>query len=192
MGKKILIVTGSPRRHGNTNLLAGWVADGVAGRGGDVRIVDAAQLHYKTSGCTSCMGCQESDLFRCIVRDEASEIVASIPEYDVLVLATPVYFFSFSTQIKMFIDRMYSLYKFKADRILSPADHLQFALIATSAGDYGSGLDVLEKSFSKIAGLSGKKPKTLLTPLCPVDVTETMMNDELKERAFRFGAALAE
>ncbi len=192
MGKRIIIVTGSPRRHGNTNLLAAWVASGAGERGAEVKIIDAAQLQYKIHGCTSCMGCQESESFRCIIKDEVSEIVASIPEYDALVLATPVYFFTYSAQLKAFIDRMYSLYKFKADKILTPTNKLQFALIATAAGDYGSGMDALEKCFNKVAGLSGKKPLTLLAPLCPVDVAETMMNQELKERAFRFGALLAE
>ncbi|MDD3118248.1 MAG: flavodoxin family protein [Victivallales bacterium] len=192
MGKKILIVTGSPRHHGNTNTLADGVAQGATDRGGKVKIVDAARLQSKTNGCTSCMGCQESEDFRCIIRDEVSEILATIPDYDVLVLATPVYFFNFSAQIKIFIDRMYSLYKFKEDKIITPTEKLHFAMIATAAGDYGSGLDSLEHTFNKIAGLSGRKPLTLLVPLCSVDVNETMADTELKEQAIRFGAQLAE
>ena len=146
MGKKILIVTGSPRKQGNTNTIAGWVADAAREAGAEVRLVNAATLKYKTGGCMACMGCQESEEYRCVIKDEASDIIASIPEYDVLVLASPVYFFSVTAQIKPFIDRMYCLTKFSDTSIQTALDHTEFGLIADGAGDMGSGLDLVEKN----------------------------------------------
>ena len=191
MARKIIIITGSPRKQGNTNTIAAWVAEGAGDAGAQVETVDAARLKYLTNGCTACMGCQQSEQYRCIVKDEASDLIASIPEYDVVVFASPVYFFSWSAQIKMFIDRMFSLFKFKAAKIDSALGKIEVALIATAGGDMGSGLDALEIAANKIAGFAGCRAKSLLVPNCTSDLSELLNNIELKEKALAFGAALA-
>jgi multimeric flavodoxin WrbA len=192
MGKKIMIVCGSPRKSGNTALLAEWVAEGAREVGADVEIVDAAHLKYKTNGCTACMGCQESEEYRCIIKDEASDLIASIPEKDILVFASPVYFFGLSAQTKLFMDRMYSLFKFRDGKLIHKLKDIELALIADAAGDLGSGLDITDATIKKLAGFLGRKHKSLLVPNTPQDPGETTTHQELREKAMDFGAGLAQ
>ncbi|NCC85756.1 MAG: flavodoxin family protein, partial [Clostridia bacterium] len=56
--------------------------------------------------------CQHGKEYRCVIDDGMTELVASVPEYDGVVLASPVYFFSMTSQAKAFLDRCYSLLKF--------------------------------------------------------------------------------
>jgi multimeric flavodoxin WrbA len=193
MAKKIMIVTGSPRKGGNTMTLAAWVAEGAREAGAEVEIVNAAALDYKTNGCTACNGCQESEKYGCIIKDEASPIIARIPEMDVLVLATPIYFMGFSAQIKLLLDRFYSLMK------INPEDHtfkhelgdMEWALIASGGGDEGSGLGLVEANMNAIAGFFQKKPKVLKVPFAPAAPGEIDTNLELKDKALDFGQGLS-
>ncbi|MCP3967240.1 MAG: flavodoxin family protein [Lentisphaerae bacterium] len=192
MERRILIITGSHRKTGNTALLAGWVADGARDYGAQVDLVDAAHLKYKSNGCTSCYGCQDSAEYRCIIKDEASDIIASMPEYDAVVFATPVYFFSLSAQIKLIMDRMYSLFKFKNNKFKNNLDKTNFAVIASAAGDMGSGLEMTGAIIQKLAGFIGKKHKSLLIPNAPMDPVRTATDLEIKEKAMDFGAELSQ
>jgi len=115
--KKMMILCGSPREKGNTVTVVRWVAAAAREGGADVEIVVADKLTYKAYGCTGCMSCQNSDTFRCVIGDDASEVIARIPEQDVLVFATPVYFMGFSAQLKLVIDRMFSLFKIHPESI---------------------------------------------------------------------------
>jgi multimeric flavodoxin WrbA len=192
MSKKVLILFGSPRKHGNTATICGWAADGIREQGSSVKVVDVARLNFKAAGCLSCYACQQSEDFRCIIRDEVSDLIASIPDYDMLVLATPVYFFGFSAQLKQLLDRMFSLYKFKDDEIIHPLHKLQFGLISCCGGDTGSGLDLVDATVRKIAGLTGKKHQSLLIPFAPHDPATLNDNLEIKEKAVAFGASLVQ
>jgi hypothetical protein len=190
MGKKVLILFGSPRKHGNTAILSGWVADGMRENGATVKIVDTARLNFKADGCLSCYGCQESEVYRCIVRDEVSDLIASIPDYDILVFASPVYFFGFTAQIKRVIDRMFSLYKFKDDKIFHPLQKLQFGLISCAADDLNGGLDLIDANVKKFAAFTGKIHQSLLVPFAPHDPASLTVDIETKEKAMAFGSAL--
>lgn len=190
--KKIMIVVGSNRKGGNTAVLAKWVADGAREAGAEVETVDAARLKYKANGCTACMGCQNSKEYRCAIRDEASEILARIPECSVLVIASPVYFMGFSAQTKLFLDRMYSLMKIDHEkgRIDHAMKNTGFALIASCGGDEGSGLSLIKANIDAIAGFFGKKAQKFVMPFAPFQSGEIESNTELKEKAEAFGASL--
>ena len=141
MAKKIMIVTGSPRSNGNTNTLAGWIAEAARGEGAEVEVVNAASLDYKVNGCIACMGCQALPEYECVVHDAAVPILARMPKADVLVFATPVYFFGISAQLKLLMDRMFSLVKLKPEE--NKLEHAMggktLALVASGGGDVGSG-----------------------------------------------------
>ncbi len=112
MGKRIMVLAGSPRENGNTNTVAGWVAAAVKESGADVEVVDVSRLKSKNNGCIACMGCQKPEKFECTVDDEIKPVLARIPDMDVLVFATPTYFLGPTAQMKLVMDRMYSLIKF--------------------------------------------------------------------------------
>lgn len=192
MGKKILIIGGSPRKSGNTATVAGWVAEGAKFAGASVKIVDAARLKYKIAGCCSCYGCQVSQQFRCVILDETTDVVASFPEYDVVVFASPVYFFGLSAQIKMLIDRMFSLFKFSDGKTIHKLQKVNFALISTCGGDLDdSGIALVDDTIKKIVHFIGKTHQSLLIPSLPPALEQIAKREDVKEKAVEFGKKLA-
>lgn len=195
MQKKIMIITGSPRKDGNTASLVNWVKDGAEGAGAKVKIVDSAKIDYNTHGCIACMGCQRLKKYECIIKDGAHEILKEIPENDVVVFATPVYFMGFTAQIKHIIDRMFSLMKFKPDHSYThPMKNTELALIASSGGGLEDGLYLTERTMLAIAQVynpSKKLLKKLLVPYAPMDTHEIVNNEKIKSEALKFGEKLA-
>ncbi len=162
--KKILVLSASPIRDGNTTTLVNWFAEGAKSRGARVDIVATAFLKYKTTGCTSCRRCQTIKEYACVVKDEASLVLAKMAEADVIVMATPLYFFGASAQLKLIMDRMFSLYKWDnaAGTMTTPLKGKKLVLIASAYEDIG--LDALEKPFALTADYSGMGFESLLVP----------------------------
>lgn len=192
MSKKVMILTGSPRKGGNTAVVSNWVAEGARDAGAEVETIDVARLEYKTNGCTACNGCKQTELFKCIIKDEASEILSRMPEQDAIVFATPVYFMGFSAQIKLLLDRMYSLIRIdEAGKIEHKLHKPVIALIATAGGDEGSGINLVKSNIDAVAGFLGKPAKKFAVPFAPSEPGEIETNVELKEKAMAFGSELA-
>lgn len=194
MPKKIMIINGSPRRRGNTAIVIDWVASGALKAGADVEIIDAVQLENKGNGCLGCRRCNDSDDYRCVVEDETSSIITQMLEKDVVVFATPVYFGSFSAQMKRLIDRMYCFKRIRdgSFSVVPALKDVSLALIATAGGDEKSGLDFLSKHMRGIAAGLGKEIQELLVPLCPPAPDEMASNLEVREKAIAFGGQLAQ
>jgi multimeric flavodoxin WrbA len=192
MSRKAMMLMGSPRKTGNTATLVSWVSQGLEEAGVQVEIIDTTRIESRAHGCTSCLGCQQSAEYRCIVRDEVSAVIARMPEQDLIVFATPVYFMGFSAQIKAVIDRMYSLLKIDSEKkiykhcLQQPA----LALVATAGGDEGSGFHTLKASMTAIAGLFGKKIQSFTIPFTPVKGADFATNPEISEKAREFGRKL--
>ena len=107
MSKQILILAASPRRGGNSDLLCSAFAQGAAGAGHTVETVylREKQIHY----CTGCGACSEHGL-PCPQKDDMPAILEQMLSADVIVLATPVYFYTMNAQMKTLIDRTCSRY----------------------------------------------------------------------------------
>lgn len=103
--KKILIMTGSPRKKGNSTLLAEAFAEGVKAAGNSVNFFDTVKK--TSSGCIACDRCWHMEK-PCVIDDGFNEFAEMLTEADVLVIASPVYWGSYPAQLKAFIDRMYS------------------------------------------------------------------------------------
>lgn len=110
--KRILIITGSPRRSGNSELLARSFAKGALEAGHQVDIFEAG--HKKIQGCRACNKCYSKGQ-ACIFNDDFNEMAPLAEAADVLVLAAPLYWFGFPAQIKAAIDKLYALYVGKRD-----------------------------------------------------------------------------
>ena len=164
MAKKIIIVSGSPVRNGNTALLVQWFTEGARSKGAMVKVFNAAALKYKSNGCISCRACQKRPEYECVINDEAKPVLVQMAKADVIVMATPLYFYSASAQLKLVMDRMFSLYKWdnKANTMTTPLKGKTLVLLASAFEDIG--LDTLEKSFAITADYSGMKFKSLLVP----------------------------
>ena len=102
---KIVVLTGSPRRNGNTNHLAGQFIKGAEEAGHEVYHFDCAQR--KVSSCIACNRCGMNG--QCIFNDDFGQLRPHLVTADMVVFATPMYYFGFSSQLKAVIDRFYAL-----------------------------------------------------------------------------------
>ncbi len=100
--KKVLILAGSPRKDGNSEMLCDEFARGAQESGHEVRKIRVADR--KIAPCRGCYYCTEHG-GQCIYQDDMGEVMEAIIAADVLVLASPVYFYSISAQLKAVIDR---------------------------------------------------------------------------------------
>ena len=106
MSKKVLIVSTSPRMNSNSEALARAFADGATAAGHRAELIS---LRGKTVNfCRGCFVCQEKQ--RCVIRDDADEICQKALTADVLVFATPIYYYEMSGQLKTLLDRLNPLF----------------------------------------------------------------------------------
>ena len=101
MSKKILIISSSPRKGGNSDLLCDEFMKGARGAGHDVEKVRLAEK--RIGYCRGCGVCH--DTHACLQKDDMEELLDKLLEADAIVLATPVYFYTLCGQMKTFIDR---------------------------------------------------------------------------------------
>lgn len=186
MPKKILVISGSPKKNGNTAALVEWFAQGARSKGARVEIVHAAHLKYKAIGCTSCRLCQKQKEYECVIDDGASAVLKKMAGADVIVFATPLYFYSASAQLKVIIDRMFALFKWDnaVDTFTSPLKGKALALIASAYEDIG--LKAVEKPFALTADYIGMKFKSLLVPNAG-ESGEIRKQAGVREKAMAFG-----
>lgn len=101
MSKKVLILSGSPRKNGNSDLLCNEFMKGAAEAGHDVEKI---RVQEKEIGyCRACYACRGTGI--CAIKDDMAEVMQKMIECDVMVLASPVYFYSIDAQLKAVIDR---------------------------------------------------------------------------------------
>ena len=135
MMKKILIILGGGRKKGNTAQLADAFMKGAMEAGHATELISLNQL--QVNGCIGCNACRYGK--PCVQKDDFNSLVPKILEADLLVLASPLYFWTISSKIKAFIERFYC--------IAQEDDNLPFgryekypvhdcALLMTSADDF--------------------------------------------------------
>jgi multimeric flavodoxin WrbA len=105
--KKITVLLGSPRKNGNSTILAAQLAEGAKSAGGEVRSFDLSELDI--AACSGCGSCQDSPGSGCVIEDGMREVYREVTSADALVFAGPVYWFSVSAQTKIAIDRLYAV-----------------------------------------------------------------------------------
>ena len=129
--RKILILTASPNRDGNTCTMAKAFEDAARGQGADVTRLDLTQV--KGNGCCACKTCRTT-AERCVVQDGIGDALKAFEAADVLVLATPVWFAEFPVALRKFVERWYSL--LDGDFVTRlPAGKRAVLLISQGAGE---------------------------------------------------------
>jgi multimeric flavodoxin WrbA len=192
MPKKILILNGSPKKNGNTAMLVDWFCKGAASKGAEIEIVRTAFLKYKTTGCISCRACQKSDKYECSINDEAKPVLAKMADVDVIVFATPLYFFSMSAQIKLIFDRMFSLYKWDNDAGTMETPLKGKTLVLLGSAFEEMGLDALEKPFALTAQYSDMKFESLLAANAGSSGEICAKRPDIIEKVKSFGGRIAQ
>ncbi|HBV42468.1 MAG TPA: NADPH-dependent FMN reductase [Desulfovibrio sp.] len=138
MGKNVLILSASPRKNGNSETLADAFIRGAEEAG---NTAEKICLYDKNIGfCKGCLSCQKTR--RCTIQDDADTIIGKMKQADVLVFATPIYYYEMCGQMKTMLDRTNPLYG---------TDYLfrDIYLLAAAAEDGGHAAD------GAVQGLSG-------------------------------------
>lgn len=102
---RIVILVGSMRKGGNTDLLAQAFAEG-AGKNNTVETVSVAD--YKVNPCVGCNSCFTREGNYCFQKDDMAEIYKKLEIADMVVIASPVYFYGISAELKAIIDRLHT------------------------------------------------------------------------------------
>lgn len=105
--KKILIVIGSPRKKGNSASLAHKTAEGARSAGAECEVVCLHEMNIKP--CNACDYCLTKPGHSCILKDDMQKLYPKLVKADAIVIAGPVYWFTVSAQVKLFMDRWYAL-----------------------------------------------------------------------------------
>ncbi len=107
MGKNIVILNGSPRKKGNTSALVKSFTNGAEAAGNTVTEFFLDDMNI--NGCKGCFGGHSSRECPCVQKDDMAKIYPKVREADVVVLATPLYYWNMSGQIRTAIDRLFAL-----------------------------------------------------------------------------------
>ncbi len=136
--KNVLIINSTYRKSGNSEALAAQFAKGAEEAGHSVKIINLRDIQLKF--CVGCLCCQKTG--KCIQSDGVNELLPVVQNADVIVFATPVYYYSMCGQLKTFLDRLNPLYgqenKFKKVYLLATAaDSEKSAMDGTVKGIQG-------------------------------------------------------
>ena len=115
MNRKIVILNGSPRKSGNTSALVRAFTDGAESAGNTVTefFLESMNIH----GCKGCFGGDNSQDCPCVQKDDMARIYTAIRECSVVVLASPLYYWTMSGQIRTALDRLFALEEGKKNQL---------------------------------------------------------------------------
>ena len=136
---KVLGISGSPRRNGNTELLLKELLNGAEASGLEVELVILDELSI--SPCTSCDSCQKDG--QCVINDDMQLMYGKLLETDYVVFASPVYFKGVSAQMKALIDRCQALWSRKyilKQKLVSPDRPGRKGYFISTSGSVGNNI----------------------------------------------------
>jgi multimeric flavodoxin WrbA len=185
MSKSIVILKGSPRQNGNSAVLADQVAAGAKESGATV---ESFYLHgMNIRPCDGCDFCRDTGA--CVARDDMQNLYPKLEAADAIVLASPIYWFTFSAQLKMCIDRWYSLWNYKNDLFKTKG----FGVVLTY-GDtdlYTSGaINAIHTLETMVHFIGSEVTGWVYGSLS--EVGDAQKHPELMEKAYRLGRKLAQ
>lgn len=136
---KILVLNGSPRPNGNTATMIGAYKKGAVEAGHEVNVVDVCKMNIR--GCLACEYCHDKGNGKCIQQDDMQKVYPLLEEVEMIVLASPIYYHSFSGQLQCAINRIYALGK--------PKNLRKAALLMSSGSDlvYSGAIFEYQNSF---------------------------------------------
>lgn len=179
MSKNVLVISSSPRKGGNSDILSDEFVNGAFAGGNTVEKIRTDEK--KIGFCKACYYCKKSK-GECIIKDDMAEILDKMLKADVIVLASPVYFYSVDAQMKTLIDRTVARWlEFK---------NKEFYYIMTAAEDSDSVMDCTLECFRGLAAcLEGSKEKGVIYGKGVYEKGEINSKKEIKQ-AFEMGKSV--
>jgi multimeric flavodoxin WrbA len=197
--RKIMILEGSPRRNGNSAILAREVAAGARSLGAEVETLCLHEMEIRP--CSACDACQESRDAVCVIEDDMKPVYPRLWDADALVFAGPVYWFTVSAQTKLFMDRCYALLYMKEQ---PDADGEETCIVESgfagkkigivlTYGDrdpFASGAVNALRAFQDMFRFAGGEIVDMVygSAMAPGEIAE---NGDLLKQAFNLGRSLA-
>lgn len=161
---KILILNGSPRPNGNTAAMVEAFSEGARSNGHEVVVVNVCQK--KIAGCLACEYCHTKGNGKCVQQDDMQEIYPVLDEAEMIVLASPIYYHSFTGQLQCAINRIYALDKPKKLKkaaliVSSGSDHVYCGAIYEYQNSFLNYLKLEDMGIYSAYGKQNKSPETL-------------------------------
>ena len=178
----ILALVGSPRSGGNTDFLVDQALAEAAGLGAETEKIILSQYDVKP-----CLGHDEcSDFDQCVQRDDTAWILDKFCKADGVILATPVYYYNVSAQLKAFMDRNYFLYMHNRK---SQAKAVGIIVVAQSEG-----IEDTVHTLKRYINESFRVPKDKILELhgYAYELGEAKNDPKLLEQAQEFGRKIVE
>jgi len=178
---KIIVILGSPRKKGNTAKMLSMFQDKVKANH-EIEIIHISK--YNIGGCLGCYKCQEKkDEPGCVQKDDALIIFDKLIQADAIVYATPLYCWSFSSQIKPLIDRHFCLITgYGTPDHASLISDKPAALLVTCMGPIEGNCDAIQLIFNGICEYAKLVPKgNYILPLCTTPDEIGANGEELAE-----------
>lgn len=178
MSKKVLVISASPRKSGNSDLLCDSLIQGATQAGHKIEKVFLADK--KISYCTGCGVCNSTQV--CVQQDDMSSLLDSMLAAEVIVMATPIYFYAMNGQLKTFIDRCCTKYTKMLNK--------EFYFIMTAADEHSSSVERTMEGFRGFMDcLGGAQEKGVLY------ATQVWQKGDVKdtqfvEQAYKMGKSI--
>ena len=132
MSKKVVVISSSPRAGGNSDTLCDEFVKGAIEAGNDAKKYFLEDIDFDS--CKACYKCKTPEM-KCFQDDGIEEILNDMLKADVIVYATPVYYFSMTGTLKMFFDRCYPIFNHLEDK-----DYYIITAVGSSNGDALTGI----------------------------------------------------
>ncbi len=181
MSKKILVLTGSPRRGGNSDMLADAFMKGAEAAGHEITKFECGRENIRP--CVACNACY-SKAGACAFGDDFNQLAPLLEHSDMIVLATPMYWFTFPAQLKAGLDKMYAL--LIGDRRSSIKESM---LLACGECEEQSDFDGLVKTYQRIAIYQNWKDAGVLAAPAVLEKGDILKTGFL-EKAEQMGRAI--
>jgi multimeric flavodoxin WrbA len=181
---KITILQGSARKKGNTARVLSWVEKELVSLDHEVEMIYLNSLNL--NGCMGCAKCKEKpDTIGCIQKDDVPEILGKMVNSQLVIFASPLYFWGFAAQIKAVIDRTYSLYiNYHQPGHASLVAGQRQALLVTGAGPYENNAEGVFAAFGRMQNPHrAVNAGELYIGSC---TTPDQLNDSVQQQAIEF------
>ena len=169
---KIAVLIGSPRKNGNTEILANSFISGVDKQKNSIEVIHV--IGKKVNGCIACDYCYRDSQHNCVQKDDMQEIYEKLKDADVIVIATPIYFYGISSQLKCIIDRLHNPIRntFKVKELV---------LLAVCADTIPTVFDSVQTMYSLILSYFSLKDAGVITVYGVSDKGDILGNPALTE-----------
>ncbi|WP_321426276.1 flavodoxin family protein [uncultured Bacteroides sp.] len=181
MSKNILVLTGSPRKGGNSDQLADAFISGAQKAGHTA--VKFATANKNIKGCVDCMSCYSKGV-ACSFNDDFNELAPMVEEADMIVFATPLYWFTFPMQLKAAIDKFFAFLIGKRKLKIQSS-----ALLVCSGAPNEDGFDAIKATYKQIANHMNWSDSGIIT-VPGINAKSDIQNTDALKRAEELGLSI--